>query len=329
MGAIRTNTRALALGARIFTSHQAVLAALLIALLLAARVSRPAFVSAETQISLASQSIELAILAVPMTLILIAGGIDLSIGSIMALAAVVLGLAYEAGASIWLAAALALLSGAVAGALNGTIIAFAGIHPLIVTLATLSLYRGVAEAVSSARAISGFPESFIALSNTTFAAVPLPALLFLVILTAGWITLRGTAVGRYLCAVGYNETASRFTGLPVNRIKLWLYMFNGAAAGMAAVLFVARRNTAKADIAAGMELDVITAVVLGGTSVFGGRGGLGGTLLGVLLLHEVRQFISWRWNNDELILVVVGGLLIGSVLLNQLLNRSRPDRALA
>ena len=302
---------------------------LLVTLLIAAGVSRPAFVSPDTQISLASQSIELAILAVPMTLILITGGIDLSIGSIMALAAVVLGLAHQAGMPIWLAATIALLTGALAGALNGAVIVIAGIHPLIVTLATLSLYRGVAEAISSARAISGFPAGFLALSNSTIAWVPLPALIFVAILTAGWVTLRYAAAGRYLYAIGHNETACRFTGLPVGSLKLWLYTLSGAAAGLAAVLFVARRNTAKADIAADMERDVITAVVLGGTSVFGGRGGLGGTLLGVLLLHEVRQFISWRWNNDELILVVVGGLLIGSVLLNQLLSRGRPDRALA
>src|SRR5262245_32657500 len=322
MGAIRANThsRRAGIGARIVASHQSILMMLLIALLIAAGISRPAFVSPDTQISLASQSIELAILAVPLTLILITGGIDLSIGSIMALAAVVLGLAFEAGTPMWVAAVLAVLVGAIAGALNGAVVAFAGVHPLIVTLATLSLYRGVAEAVSSARAISGFPETFISLSTRTIAGVALPAMIFLAIFAAGWVTLRLTAAGRYLYAIGHNEIACRFTGLPVNRIKMWLYTLSGAAAGLCAVLFVARRNTAKADIAAGMELDVITAVVLGGTSVFGGRGGLGGTLLGVLLLHEVRQFISWRWNNDELILVVVGGLLIGSVLLNQLLN---------
>src|SRR5262245_47101540 len=195
MGAIRANThsRRAGIGARIVASHQSILMMLLIALLIAAGITRPAFVSPHTQLSLASQSIELAILAVPMTLILITGGIDLSIGSIMALAAVVLGLAFEAGTPIWLAAAFAMVAGAV--------VAFAGIHPLIVTLATLSLYRGVAEAVSSARAISGFPNSFIAFSTKTIASVPLPALILLAILAAGWITLRCTAAGRYLYAI--------------------------------------------------------------------------------------------------------------------------------
>lgn len=311
---------------KLASPHQLVLLGLLTVLLLAARVTDPPFVAWNTQISLASQSIEPAILAVPMTMILITGGIDLSIGSIMALAAVTMGLSFESGASVGTGALLAILVAAMAGALNGTLVAWGRIHPLIVTLATLSLFRGIAEAISAARAISGFPEAFTGLANATFAGAPLPGLIFVLVFAVGWVMLRCTPAGRYLYAIGLNETACRFTGLPVNRAKLWLYTASGAAAGVCAVLFVARRNTAKADIGGGMELDVITAVVLGGTSVFGGRGGLGGTLLGFLLLHEVRQFISWRWNNDELILVIVGALLIGSVLLNQLLDRGDPAR---
>lgn len=306
---------------KLASPHQFVLVGLLTVLLLTARVTDPSFVAWDTQISLASQSVEPAILAVPMTMVLITGGIDLSIGSIMALAAVTMGLSFEAGAPIGVSAALAILVAACAGAVNGALVAWGRIHPLIVTLATLSLFRGIAEAVSSARAISGFPESLTRLANATLAGAPLFGLIFLLVLAAGWVVLRTIPAGRYLYAIGLNETACRFTGLPVDRAKLWLYTASGTAAGLCAILFVARRNTAKADIGGGMELDVITAVVLGGTSVFGGRGGLGGTLLGLLLLHEVRQFISWRWNNDEIILVIVGALLIGSVLLNQLVNR--------
>ena len=311
----------------LISPHHAVLALMLVALLVTAKILEPPFVTWNTQTSLASQSIETAILAVPMTMILITGGIDLSIGSIMALAAVTMGLSFEAGTPIGLSAALAILVAAFAGTMNGVLVAWGRIHPLIVTLATLSLFRGIAEAISSARAISGFPESFTRLANASIAGAPLTGLIFFLVLAVGWVMLRCTPAGRYLYAIGLNETACRFTGLPVDRAKLWLYTASGAAAGLCAVLFVARRNTAKADLGGGMELDVITAVVLGGTSVFGGRGGLGGTLLGLLLLHEVRQFISWRWNNDELILVIVGGLLIGSVLLNQLLTRGSPDRA--
>jgi rhamnose transport system permease protein len=126
--------------------------------------------------------------------------------------------------------------------------------------------------------------------------------------------------GRSLYAIGYNETASRFSGVRVARIKLILYTLSGVAAAVAALLFVSLRNTAKADVGEGIELDVITAVVLGGTSIFGGRGTAIGTLLGLLLIHETREFVSWYWNDSVLILIVIGGLLIASVLLNSLLT---------
>lgn len=299
-------------------SHTTALAGLLIVFLLAAWWLEPAFVAPATQLELATQVVETALLCVPMTLVLLIGGIDLSIGSIMALAAVALGMTFEATGSVWWGAGAALLVGLGAGAINGACVGMLGIHPLIVTLATMSLYRGVAEGISLARPISGFPESFTGASRAAVLGINPPGWTFILLLVVTWIVLRATPTGRRIYAVGAGEEASRFSGLPVVRIKLALYAFSGGCAGLVAVMFAARRNTAKADIGLGMELDVITAVVLGGTSVFGGRGELGGTMLGLLLLHEVRQFVSWRWNNDELIFIVVGALLIGSMLAQRL-----------
>lgn len=300
------------------TSHTTAMAGLLITFLLTAGWLEPAFLSTTTQLELATQVVETALLCVPMTLVLLIGGIDLSIGSIMALAAVALGMTFEVTGSVWWGAAAALGVGLVAGAINGVCVSALRIHPLIVTLATMSLYRGIAEGVSLARPISGFPESFIGASRAAVLGINLPAWTFILLLAVSWTVLRATPTGRRIYAVGAGEEAARFSGLPVARIKLALYTFSGVCAGLAAAMFAARRNTAKADIGLGMELDVITAVVLGGTSVFGGRGGLGGTLLGLVLLHEVRQFVSWRWNNDELIFIVVGALLIGSMLAQRL-----------
>ncbi|MCC7292429.1 MAG: ABC transporter permease [Phycisphaerales bacterium] len=299
-------------------SHPTALAVLLLAFLLAAWRLEPAFVAATTQLELATQVVETALLCVPMTLILLIGGIDLSVGSTMALAAVALGMTFEATGSAWWGAGAALLVGLGAGAINGACVGALRIHPLIVTLATLSLFRGIAEGISLARPISGFPESFTGASRSTLLGINLPGWTFIVLWVVAWIVLRATPTGRRIYAVGAGEEAARFSGLPVARVKMALYAFSGACAGLAAAMFVARRNTAKADIGLGVELDVITAVVLGGTSVFGGRGGLGGTVLGLLLLHEVRQFVSWRWNNDELIFIVVGALLIGSMLAQRL-----------
>ena len=299
-------------------SHEALLALLLAVLLFMAWRMAPGFLGLATQLELASHVWELALVALPMTLIIISGGIDLSVGSTMALSAVIFGLAMEAGLSLTLAAALTILVGALAGALNGVFIARVRVHSLIVTLATLSAYRGIAEGISLGRPITGFPPSFAWLGRGSLLGLPVPGLIFALAAIAAGVVLSRTTLGRAVYAIGHNETACRYSGLRVDSIKLALYACSGVAAALAALLFVARRNTAKADLGAGLELDAITAVVLGGTSIFGGRGRILGTLLGILLIHETREFVSWRWNNDELILVVVGSLLIISVLLNGL-----------
>ena len=302
--------------------HEVVLAVLLVALLAWARVVEPQFVRWDSQVELSTHLWELALLAVPMTLIIITAGIDLSVGSALALCAVVLGLAYEHGISPWISAIFAIATGVTAGALNGVFVAKVKVHPLIVTLATLAAFRGIAEGISLGRPISGFPDSFAMISRGQWFGVPIPCLFFLAAAGIAAVVLMKTPTGRFLYAMGHNETATRFSGVAVDRIKFWLYTASGAAAGVAAVLLVARRNTAKADLGAGLELDVITAVVLGGTSIFGGRGNMLGTLLGILLIHETREFVSWHWNQSELNLIVTGFVLVASVLLNRLFSRS-------
>ena len=298
-------------------THEAIMAVLAILLLLTMGFMEPAFLSWRTQRELSTHVWELALLAIPMTFVIITAGIDLSIGSAMALAAVVLGLCFEAGMSPWIASILAVFVGLGAGALNGFFIAYVRVHPLIVTLATLAAFRGIAEGISLGRPISGFPESFAVIGRGQALGLPIPGIIVLATALAALLILWKTPLGRYVYAIGHNETGARFSGIPVQRIKFLLYTVSGTCAGLCAALYVARRNTAKADIATGMELDVITAVVLGGTSIFGGRGTIIGTLLGVFMIHEVREFVSWRWNQDELNFVVIGILLVVAVLLNR------------
>ncbi len=282
-----------------------------------------AFLRPSSQLEMSTHAFELALLALPMTLIIIAGGIDLSVGSTMALSAVTLGLLYKGGAPVWLAAPAALLVGSGAGALNGLFIARFKVHPLIVTLATLAAYRGLAEGISLGRPVSGFPEAFLHLGGGAAAGVPIPAIIFVAAALAVWLLASRTVQGLWVYAIGGSPTASRYSGIPVVRTQFFLYTLSGAAAGLAGVIFAARRNTAKADVGTGIELEVITAVVLGGTSIFGGRGTILGTILGVALIHELRELVSWHWQRDELILIVVGGILIGSVLLNNLASRPK------
>lgn len=298
--------------------HELVLVTLLAALMIYAQATKPKFLTLDAQLDVASRVWELALLTLPMTLIIITAGIDLSVGSTMALSAVVLGLSWRAGVPLPVACCFAFITGTLAGLLNGLLISFARVHPLIVTLATLSAYRGLAEGISHGEPVSGYPAGFANIVGS-IGIVPIPGILFAFAALVTAIVLAKTPFGRTVYAMGFNETACRFSGLPTRRIKLMLYTLAGSTAAVAAILFVARRNTAKADIGGGMELDVITAVVLGGTSIFGGRGRILGTILGVILIHETKEFVSWRWQNDNLINVVVGALLILSVLLNSLL----------
>jgi rhamnose transport system permease protein len=307
--------------------HEVALMVLLVGLLAAAGFLSPDFMTMNTQIELSTHIWELALIAIPMTLIIITAGIDLSVGSAMALCAVALGLTYERGLSPWAGALIALGTGAAAGALNGVFVAHVRVHPLIVTLATLAAYRGIAEGISLGRPISGFPESFASIGRGTVGGVPIPGILWFIVMVLAALVMARTPAGRHIHAIGYNETAARFSGIAVKRIKLLLYTLSGMAAAAAAVMFVARRNTAKADIGYGMELEVITAVVLGGTSIYGGKGRIAGTVLGILLIHETREFISWHFQNNELIFIVIGALLILSVLLHRMLGPRSSNEA--
>ncbi len=298
--------------------HECVLAGLLIVLMGIAWWLEPAFVTATTQMGIATHAFELAMLALPMSFIIITGGIDLSVGSTMALSAVVMGLLYQAGVPMWGAAAAALGVGIAAGALNGFFVAKLKVHPLLVTLATLAAYRGLAEGISKGKPISGFPESFLGLSSG-----PVLGGLFVVSALVVAVIAARSAWGAWVYAVGGNERAAMYCGIPTEGVKFALFTLAGFFASVCGIVFAARRNTAKADGGAGIELEVITAVVLGGTSIFGGRGTIIGTVLGVLIIHELREFVSWHWSNDEVILIAVGAILIVSVVLNNLASRKQ------
>ena len=303
--------------------HELVLAVLVAVVFIVAGSLEPRFVRPATQVRLAGETWALALIALPMTLIIITAGIDLSVGAATALCAVVLGLAAEAGAPVWLAIALALLTGTAGGALNGTLVAWLRVHPLIVTLATLAAFRGIAMALTRGRTIQSFPPDFGRIAGETFLGLPLPMWLFIAAALAAAVFLTRAPGGRFLYAMGHNETAARFSGVPVRRIKLGLYTLSGFTAGVGAVLLASRYEQAKADFATGLELEVITAVVLGGVSIFGGRGNVLGVVLGIVLVHVCQKFVTWHWRRSELNALVIGGLLIGAVLVNSFITSRR------
>lgn len=301
--------------------HEAVLLVLLAVLLAMSERLVPGFANWGNQLYLSRHLWEFALLTLGMTLIILTGGIDLSIGSIMGLCAVVFGITFQWCHRTDVAAFACLLTGTAAGAFNGFLIARFQLHSLIVTLATFAAYRGIAEGLSQGKSYSQFGSEFSQLARGGLIGIPWPGSIFVVfaIFCGVWLSL--TPTGRYLYAIGYNERACRFSGISVDRIRGRLYMFSGFLAGLATVIYVSRFNTAKADDGKGFELDVITAVVVGGTSIFGGRGNLLGTILGVLLIHEIRMFVGRYWGLDELKPIVIGILLIVSILASSAISR--------
>lgn len=235
-------------------------------------------------------SVEIGLLAIALTPVIVSGGIDLSVGSLMGLSAVVLGkLSRDIGLPIWFAAGLTLGVGAMAGAINGLLIARLRIPPLIVTLGSMSLFRGLAEGLTrGVDNFTTFPSSFLFLGQGYVAGVPVQAPILVVIAIAYWLFLHRTIQGRVVYAIGLSPEGTRHAGIAVERRIFGLYMASGFVASLAAIVYVAHLGQAKADAGTNYELAAITAVVLGGTSIFGGRGGITGTVLGLLVISVLQ-----------------------------------------
>jgi rhamnose transport system permease protein len=271
---------------------------------------------------------EVGLVALPMTFIIITAGIDLSVGSIMGLCAIVLGVTWKnLGLPLELAIVATLCVGALAGALNGWFITRIGVPPLIMTLATLALYRGLAEGISQARSVRGYPEWFYTLGQGEVMGVPTQLWILLAVVLGSAIVLAKTTFGRALYAIGHNQLAARFSGIPVDRHKLLIYTFSGLMAALAGCIFVSRVSTTRSDMGTGLELDVIAAVVLGGTSIFGGTGTILGTVLGVILIQLLKNGLALTGVKGDATIVVIGAVLILSILITGWLRRRQEGEA--
>ena len=266
-------------------------------------------------------SVELGLLAIALTPVIVGGGIDLSVGSMMGLAAVLFGAAYhEWGLPISGAVAVALLAGCAGGALNALLIAQFNIPPLIVTLGTLSLFRGVAEGLTrGAVNYTDFPAGFLSLGQGyLWGVIPTQLLLFVPVLAAYAVMLHRSVAGRAWYAIGFSAAGARYAGVPVARRVATLYLLSGLMSSVAAIVYVAHLGQAKSDAGSGYELDAITAVVLGGTSVFGGRGTLWGTVLGLFALSVLRNGLHLAALPSELTGVLTGTLLVATIAIDRL-----------
>lgn len=266
-------------------------------------------------------SVELGLLAIALTPVIVSGGIDLSVGSMMGLAAVLFGAAYrDWGLPIAGAVAVALMAGGAGGALNALLIAHFNIPPLIVTLGTLSLFRGIAEGLTrGAVNYTDFPASFLSLGQGyLWGVVPTQLLLFVPILIAYAVLLHRSVAGRAWYVIGFTPAGARYAGVPVRRRVATLYLLSGLMSAVAAIVYVAHLGQAKSDAGSGYELDAITAVVLGGTSVFGGRGTLWGTVLGLFALSVLRNGLHLAALPSELTGVLTGTLLVVTIAIDRL-----------
>ena len=274
------------------------------------------FGALDSQFDILRHSVEIGLLALAMTPIILTGGIDLSVASILGLCAVVFGkLWQDAGLPPWLAAILTLGFGGLAGALNALLIARLRLPALIVTLGTFSFFRGLAEALTRGSATyTGFPESFLSLGQGRFAGLPTQGWLFLLIGVGVWLLVHRTTWGRSFRAIGFSPEGSRYAGLPVERRIAAVYIIAGIISALAGVIYTARLGQARADAGLGYELYAITAVVLGGTSIFGGVGSVHGTLLGVAAIAVLTKGLVYARQPQE-----VGGILTGVLLLLALL----------
>jgi rhamnose transport system permease protein len=286
----------------------------------------PLFLTPDNLIEVVRQSAEIGLIALAMTLVIITAGIDLSVGSIVGLSIIMMGMLWEdAGLPLWVAVLLALLTGTLLGGFNGTLITLIGIPPLIVTLATVAGFRGIALGMSQARSIRNFPEGFLHLGQGYAVGIPVQVWILAVAALLFHLALTRTAWGRLVFGIGANEAAARLSGVPVNRVKLQVYMLSGFMSALAAVIYAAHVSVAKPDAGLGFELTAITAVVLGGTAVSGGEGGVLGTLIALLMVGFLRSGLTLARVPSEAQDMMVGLLLVLVVAVDRWSRRTAGD----
>lgn len=335
--------------AAVFRSWEFMLALVLVLELMVLGLINPAFLNIENLLYSTSDFAHVIIAAIGLTLIVMTGGIDISGVSIIGLASIVLGLSFIAGAPIALAVAIALATGVAAGTLNGAVIANTDVNPLIVTLATLFLYAGIATGLPTLldmlgfeaygaggfeayqyEGITGLPRSFNWIGNGNIGWVPLPVIIALVLAAiASWLMHR-SRFGRYLKLIGVSAAVAHFTGVPIKRTLVTVYAINGFTAAVAGLVLTAYFTSARSDLGSEALLSIITAVVLGGSSIYGGQGSVLGTLLAGFVLGFMRQGLLALGVTSDVVPVIVGGLLVGAVALRigtSKLNVKRANRA--
>jgi len=289
----------------------------LLGLIVMGNALSPFFLTPKNFSNLVSALMEVAIMAIPLTMIIILGEIDLSVESMAGLASAVLGFLWAAGVPIEIAVVIVLLMGAAGGLLNGVLVARGGLPSLVVTLGTLALFRGMALIVLGPRGVSNFPESFTQLGfgDVPGTVIPWSFLVFVAIALVLGIVLHRTWIGRQVYAVGRNAGTARYSGVRVARLRTSLFVLSGTIAAFAGVILTSRLSSARADAGTGMTITAVTVVLLGGANILGGSGTIPGTVLAVLTIAVMQNALRLASVSVEVQSIALGLLLILSVLI--------------
>lgn len=258
------------------------------------------------------------ILAIGVTFVIIAGGIDLSLGSVIALTGVIAAsFAHPGTYPLIVPLLLAILSGVLIGAVNGLTITIGRVAPFIVTLGMMTIARGLALVLSNGRPVTNLSPSFNFIGGGNVFGIPVPILIFAFVIVVSSIILKYTRIGRYVYAVGGNENAARASGILVNRVKLFAYIMCSGLAALAGIVLASRITTGQPNAGIAYELDAIAAVVIGGTSLLGGRGSIAGTVIGVLIIGVINNGLDLLNVSSYYQQIIKGIIIVGAVLLDR------------
>jgi rhamnose transport system permease protein len=292
--------------------REVVPAVLILVALIAGFIESPYFLNFPYLLDSSSLYVETGLLALGMTLVVITGAIDLSVASNMALVACITAKLLAGHWSPWVALPLALVLGTALGSLNGALIAYLRLPSFLVTLATLAAYRGAAQAMLGPNSVT-LPPSLVGLNLVKVMGLPVPLIGLLVLAVLVGLLLHRTVLGRWIYTLGTNEVAARYSGVPTERVRLFVFALSGFMAGLAALVINSRLGVARFDDAQGLELDVVTVVVLGGTSITGGVGSILGSILALILIGLIRTGMGLANVTAEYQLAAVGTLLVLAV----------------
>ncbi|MBV9275493.1 MAG: ABC transporter permease [Verrucomicrobia bacterium] len=300
-----------------------ILAVLLLIAVTGGRILSPDFLTLANWTNLLANFVEIAFLTLPLTLIIITKEIDLSVASVLGLSSSLLGLLWQAGWPMPLVLICCLIAGGLAGLLNGFLIVQFRLPSLAVTIGTLTLFRGFSFVLLGDKAVADFPPEYSNLGFGTVGFLPIPFVVFGVLAVVTAVLVHATPFGRTLFAIGGNETAARFSGVRIRWTKLILFTLSGLTSALAGIVYTFRFMSSRADNGTGFELSALAVVFLGGVSVVGGKGTVGGVFLSLLLIGVIDNALTLVDVSNEVLTIVTGSLLIASIILPNLLSQLR------